>query len=188
MTIDEMIDGILDREGGFVDHPSDPGGATNFGITERVARANGYHGSMRNLPKATAKAIYRREYIEKPGFLAICEIDPVVGEEVVDSGVNAGQQRAAKWFQTSLNLFNRRGKDYADIAVDGAIGPGTLRAFRALIVKRGAEEARELMIDALDGLQFGHYASLSADNSKFEDFMPGWVRTRIGNTRSGGAA
>lgn len=183
MTVDEMIDGILDREGGFVDHPSDPGGATNFGITERVARAHGYRGPMRDLPKATAKAIYRREYIEKPGFLGICEIDAVVGEEVVDSGVNAGQSRAAKWYQTALNLFNRRGVDYRDVVIDGQIGPATLAAHRALMAKRGAKDARDMLIDALDGLQFGHYASLSADNSKFEDFMPGWVRSRIGNTR-----
>jgi lysozyme family protein len=184
MTIDAMIDGILDREGGYVNHPSDPGGATNWGITQRVAKANGYHGHMRDLPKATARDIYRREYIEKPGFLGICEIDPVVAEEVIDSGVNAGQGRAAKWYQTALNLFNRRGKDYADILVDGDIGRGTLAAHRALIAKRGAKDARDMMIDALDGLQFGHYASLSSDNSKFEDFMPGWVRTRIGNTRA----
>ena len=188
MTVDEMIDGILDREGGFVDHPSDPGGATRYGITQRVARTNGYHGPMRDLPKATARAIYRREYIEKPGFLGICEIDAVVGEEVVDSGVNAGQARAAKWYQTALNLFNRRGVDYRDVVVDGQIGPATLAAHRALIAKRGAKDAQDIFIDALDGLQFGHYAALSADNSKFEDFMPGWVRTRIGNARSGGAA
>lgn len=183
MNIDGMIDGILDREGGYVDHPSDPGGATHFGITQRVARANGYQGQMRDLPKATARSIYRREYIEKPGFLGVCEIDPIVGEEVVDSGVNAGQARAAKWYQTALNLFNRRGVDYRDIVVDGKIGAVSLAAHRALIQRRGAADARDMLIDALDGLQFGHYAELSSDNSKFEDFMPGWVRTRIGNTR-----
>lgn len=184
MTIDAMIDGIIEREGDYVDHPSDPGGATRWGITERVARANGYHGHMRDLPQSTARQIYRREYIEKPGFLGICELDLSVGEEVVDSGVNAGQSRAAKWYQTALNLFNRRGVDYRDVVVDGRIGPASLAAHRALISKRGTKDARDMMIDALDGLQFGHYASLSADNSKFEDFMPGWVRTRIGNTRA----
>lgn len=183
MTIDAMIDGILDREGGYVNHPSDPGGATNFGITQRVARANGYNGPMRDLPKTTARSIYRREYIEKPGFLGIAELDISVAEEVIDSGVNAGQARAAKWYQTALNLFNRRGVDYRDVVVDGDVGPASLAAHRALITKRGAKDARDMMIDALDGLQFGHYAMLSADNSKFEDFMPGWVRTRIGNTR-----
>lgn len=180
----KMIDGILDREGGYADHPSDPGGATNWGITQRVARANLYQGHMSQLPKATARDIYYRQYIVGPGFLGIAEIDPLVAEEVIDSGVNCGQDRAAKWFQTALNLFNRRGVDYPDIKVDGDIGGKSLSAFRALIAKRGAAGARELMIDALDGLQFGHYANLAQGNQKFEDFMPGWVRTRIGNARA----
>lgn len=178
--VDAMIDGILEREGGYVDHPSDPGGATNWGITERVARANGYRGVMRSLPKTTARDIYRREYIEKPGFLPIAEIDPAVGEEVIDSGVNAGPRRAALWFQQSLNVMNRRGVDYADIVEDGDIGPKTIAAFRALRRRRGDDRARRLMLRSLDGLQFKHYYELSKGNTKFEDFMPGWVEGRIG--------
>jgi lysozyme family protein len=180
VTIDQMIDGILEREGGYVDHPSDPGGRTNFGITERVARANGYTGHMRNLTKEQARSIYRREYIEKPGFLGIAELDPAVAEEVIDSGVNAGQARAAKWFQQSLNVLNRRGKDYADIAEDGKIGPATLGAFKALRRRRGEAKARQLMLKALNGLQFMHYYKLAEGGTKFEDFMPGWLDSRIG--------
>lgn len=179
MTVDEMIAGILSREGGYVNHPSDPGGATNFGITERVARANGYAGHMRDLPKATAVKIYRREYVEKPGFLAIAEIDPLVAEEVIDSGVNAGQARAAKWFQQSLNVLNRRQVDYADVVDDGKIGPRSIDAFRALRRKRGDAAARRLMLKCLNGLQFMHYYGLAAGNTKFEDFMVGWVDSRL---------
>jgi len=179
MTIDEMIDGILDREGGYVNHPSDPGGATNWGITQAVARANGYQGHMRDLPKATARAIYRREYVEKPGFLGVAEIDPIVAEELIDSGVNAGQARAKLWFQQALNVLNRRGLDYADINEDGALGPLTLAAFQALRRKRGATTARRLM-KALNGLQFMHYYSLAKGGTKFEDFFPGWIDHRIG--------
>jgi lysozyme family protein len=51
-TIESLIDDVLAREGGYVDHPDDRGGATNFGITERVARASGYDGPMRELPRA----------------------------------------------------------------------------------------------------------------------------------------
>lgn len=180
MTVDEMIAGIIAREGGFVNHPSDPGGATNFGITQAVARANGYKGDMRSLSKTTACEIYRREYVEKPGFLAIAEIDPVVGEEVIDSGVNAGQRRAALWFQQALNVLNRRGKDYADIAEDGVIGRGTIGAFQALRRRRGDAKARQLMLKALNGLQFMHYFNLASGGTKFEDFMVGWVDSRIG--------
>ena len=178
-NIDKMIDGILKREGGYVNHPSDPGGATNYGITERVARANGYRGHMRDLPLATAREIYLREYVVKPGFLPIAEIDPIVAEEVIDSGVNAGQKRAALWFQQSLNVLNRRGKDYADIAEDGDIGPGTIGAYRALVRKRGIATAGRLMLRCLNGLQVAHYFKLAKGGTKFEDFMVGWVDSRL---------
>ncbi|ENY81921.1 glycoside hydrolase family 108 protein [Sphingopyxis sp. MC1] len=175
-----MIDGILAREGGYVNHPSDPGGATNFGITLNVARANGFVGDMRNLTRDQARDIYYREYIVKPGFLGIAEIDPAVAEEVIDSGVNAGQKRAALWFQQALNVLNRRGVDYADIAEDGIIGRGSIAAFQALRRKRGDSGARRLMLRALNGLQFMHYYGLAKGGTKFEDFMPGWVDGRIG--------
>lgn len=180
MTIDEMIDGILDREGRYVNHPSDPGGATNWGITQNVARANGYTGDMRTLPKATAREIYRREYIQKPGFMPIAEIDPIIAEEVIDSGVNAGQSRAALWFQQALNVLNRRGVDYADIVEDGAIGAKSIAALQALRRKRGEAGARRLMLKALNGLQFQHYFNLAKGGTKFEDFFVGWVDSRIG--------
>ncbi len=56
MTADKTIEGILGKEGGYVDHPSDKGGPTRWGITQTTARAHGYTGDMRNLPAA-----YRRE-------------------------------------------------------------------------------------------------------------------------------
>lgn len=175
-----MIDGIIVREKGYVNHPSDPGGATIWGITERVARANGYTGDMRVMPQSVARDIYYREYIVKPGFLGIAEIDPAVAEEVIDSGVNAGQKRAALWFQQALNVLNRRGVDYGDITEDGIIGRGSIAAFQALRRKRGESGARRLMLKALNCLQFKHYYDLAKGNAKFEDFMPGWLDGRIG--------
>lgn len=179
-AIAAMIDDILAREGGFVNHPSDPGGATNFGITQRVARAYGFTGNMRNLTRDQAREIYYREYIVKPGFLAIAEIDVHVAEEVIDSGVNAGQSRAGLWFQQALNVLNRRGSDYADIGEDGKIGKASIGAFQALRRRRGELAARRLMLKALNGLQFKHYYELARSNAKFEDFMVGWVDGRIG--------
>ena len=52
--IDDLLDGLIEREGGYVNHPADRGGPTCWGITEAVARAHGYRGSMRNLPRAEA--------------------------------------------------------------------------------------------------------------------------------------
>ena len=64
MDIAALIDEVIAREGGYGHHPADRGGATNFGITEAVARANGYAGDMRRLPRAFAETIYRRLYWE----------------------------------------------------------------------------------------------------------------------------
>ena len=60
LGVDGMIDALIEREGGFVSHPADTGGPTCFGISEAVARANGYAGAMQNLPRDEAAAIYRR--------------------------------------------------------------------------------------------------------------------------------
>ena len=57
MKKDEIFAGIVGREGRYVNNPNDRGGATCWGITERVARAHGYQGDMRDLPRATALAI-----------------------------------------------------------------------------------------------------------------------------------
>src|SRR3546814_1781938 len=65
---DALIDAVIDREGRYVNHPADRGGATCWGITEAVARAEGYAGAMRDLPRADAASIYRRLYWLRPGF------------------------------------------------------------------------------------------------------------------------
>ena len=55
-SVDQLIDGLIAREGGFVDHPADRGGATNWGITDAVARAHGYTGPMALLPRGRSVA------------------------------------------------------------------------------------------------------------------------------------
>ena len=57
LDVDALIDGLIEREGGYVSHPADTGGPTCFGITEAVARAHGYAGSMRQLPREEAERI-----------------------------------------------------------------------------------------------------------------------------------
>ena len=66
--IERLLEALIEREGGYVDHPADRGGATRFGITEAVARAHGYRGPMRLLPRDEALAIYRRLYWLRPRF------------------------------------------------------------------------------------------------------------------------
>ena len=90
-----MIEATIGKEGGYSDHPADRGGSTRWGITQAVARAHDYMGSMRDLPREKAVAIYREAYAIRPGFAAVAEISPAVGEELFDTGVNMAQRAGA---------------------------------------------------------------------------------------------
>jgi len=88
--IDGIIDALIDREGGYVNHPADKGGATCFGITEAVARAHGYAGEMRRLPRAEAVGIYRRLYWLRPRLDEVARRSDPLAAELFDTGVNMG--------------------------------------------------------------------------------------------------
>lgn len=178
MSIESMIEATIGKEGGYVNHPSDPGGETRWGITKRVAQANGYTGSMRELPREKAVAIYRQEYAIKPGFAAVAEISPAVGEELFDTGVNMGPAVPSRYFQRALNAFNLRGKIYPDLVVDGKLGPASLAAFRAFLKHRGGEGER-VMLKALNAMQAARYIELTEARPANEDFVFGWLRTRV---------
>lgn len=171
---------IFAHEGGYVNNPNDPGGETNHGCTIAVARAEGYKGPMRSMPKAVCQDILDRVYIKRPGFTPIVEREPVLAYEIIDTGVNAGPARAKVWFQASLNTFSRGGRDYPKIAVDGQIGPATLRAYDSLVRRRGPKKACELMVKSADHFQAAHYTKL-CEGDKLSDFCVGWYDTRIGN-------
>ena len=137
LDVDRLIDDLIEREGGFVNHPADKGGPTCFGITEAVARASGYAGPMRLLPRDEAAAIYQRLYWLRPRFDEIAKRSPRVAAELFDSGVNMGPAVAATFLQRALTALNRGGKDYPDLVPDGRIGPMTLFALDAFLAARG---------------------------------------------------
>lgn len=174
MTIESMIDATIGKEGGYVDHPADRGGKTIWGITEAVARRNGYVGDMRAMPRSTAVAIYRSEYAIKPGFAKVAEIYPRIGEELFDTGVNMGPARPSLWLQEWLNALNQGGKLYADIAEDGRIGPGTLAALAAYKRARGAEGEIRLLA-GLNADQGVRYKQIARANPSQEAFVYGWL-------------
>lgn len=178
MSVDSLIDGVIGREGAFVDNPNDPGGATRWGITERVARRRGYTGPMSALPRETAKQIYFDEYVVGPGFAAILPISNVIAEEVVDTGVNMGPAISSIFLQKALNTFNNQGRDYPDLKVDGDIGPATINALKALVAKRGQDGAI-VMLRALNALQGEHYISIGANRPASEAFEFGWFMRRV---------
>lgn len=171
-----ILAGVLAIEGGYSDDPNDPGGKTNHGITEQVARDNGYQGDMRELPKEFAEQVYVGQYVAAPGFDKVIAMSPAVGEKLVDAGVNAGPGRAGRWFQQALNHLSRGGADYPQVDADGQIGPKTLTAYQALERKRGRLKACELVLKLVDAQQGAHYMSLNKPT-----FIVGWADHRLGN-------
>lgn len=178
MTIDQIIEGVLLREGGFVDNPDDPGGATCWGITQRTARRNGYTGPMQDLPRELARNIYREQYYIKPGFDRVFDISPKVAEELTDTGVNVSPRKAVRILQDVLNSFNRRGADYPDVVVDGWMGAKTLQALQVYLDRRGNQDGLVVLLRTLNAAQIEYYRKLGRKDDRFETFMYGWIRER----------
>jgi lysozyme family protein len=178
IEVDELIEEVIEREGGYVNHPADRGGATNWGITEGVARRHGYVGEMRALPKSEAVAIYKRLYWLAPRFNAIAERAPALAAELFDTGINMGTGTATAFLQRALNALNRTGSDYADITVDRQIGAATLSALDAFLKKRG-RGAETVLVKAVDALQGAHYVRLAETRPSQEAFLYGWLANRI---------
>ena len=109
---------LLKHEGGFVNHPSDPGGMTNLGVTKAVYDAytngNATEEEMRALTPIDVSPIYKKNYWDR----GRCDDLPSgVDWSVFDWGVNSGMGRSAKALQRIVG-----------VTADGGIGPMTLQA------------------------------------------------------------
>lgn len=116
MDFQEAFQQLMRDERGYVNNPADPGGATMWGVTERVARKHGYTGPMQDLPLAVARTIAKTEYWDP---YQCDEFDGRVGFLVLDAAYNGGHP--AQWLQRA-----------AGVAQDGVIGPVTIAAVKAL--------------------------------------------------------
>ena len=117
----KSLEAILHHEGGYVNHPKDPGGETNLGVTKRVYEDFGGTKDMKDLTREDVEPIYKKNYWDRvkgdqlPAGLDLC---------VFDFGVNAGTGRAAKYLQTLIGTV-----------ADGGIGPNTLKTLDSYIQK-----------------------------------------------------
>lgn len=178
MEVDKIIDGILAAEGGYSFDKNDAGGETNFGITATTAKAAGYFGSMKELPIAVARQIYTNKYWLEPHFDRVATLCPAVAEELMDIGVNMGVQFAKTSLQEALNLLNRQEADYKDIPEDGGIGPGTLAALAAYLLKRGVE-GQKVLLKTLLIMRGARYLAICKNNPVQEAFLYGWLNNRV---------
>lgn len=102
MNFDQALSWVLEKEGGYANHPADPGGETNYGITQRTARAHGYKGSMRAIPMDVVRSIYRK------GFWDSCRLDEMPDHPlrlvVFDGAVHSGPAQSLRWLQAELGV------------------------------------------------------------------------------------
>jgi lysozyme family protein len=144
---------MLESEGGYVNHPSDPGGMTNLGVTKRVweewVGRESNEKEMRSLTPEMVAPLYKRK------FWDACKCDELptgVDYLVFDFAVNAGPGRSAKILQTAVG-----------VPADGGIGPITLAAVKA-------QDPTELIQKFSDAKE-AFYRSLNT----FETFGKGWL-------------
>ena len=179
MTLkEEIINGIIEIEGGYVNDSADSGGETNYGITKRVARAYGYRGKMRNLSKSKAFEIYSKLYWDKLRLDDIEELSPLIAEEMADTGVNMGTARAGRFLKRYYIVEYNRFALYWYLVVDGQPGKKTIKALRTYVKIRG-DKGVLVLHRMLNGLQASFYVTLAERRVKDEKFMFGWFSNRV---------
>ena len=149
-NFDECLKMLLHHEGGYVNHPSDPGGETNLGVTKKVYQEWGGTKDMKDLTVEDVAPIYKKNYWDR------CKCDDLesgVDWVVFDWAVNSGTGRSAKAIQKICGA-----------AQDGAIGPKTL----ALI----STQNTQYVIEEFGKIRQDFYESLKT----FDTFGKGWTR------------
>lgn len=153
-SFDDAFTALLGNEGGYVDNPADPGGATMYGITEAVARSWGYQGAMQLLPLATAQAIAKARYWDA---YQCDQFDPRIGFNVFDAAYNGGHP--AQWLQAA-----------AGVTQDGVIGAITVAAVRALDPMT--------IVARFNSSRISYYTSLTGE---WPTFGRGWMNRLANN-------
>ena len=151
-TFNEIIEVVLEHEGGYVNDPDDAGGETKYGITKRWYPSV----DIKNLTIEQAKKIYHTDYWRP----AKCDEVPSQLKHIYfDMCVNFGRKGAVKVLQQAANSTTRN-----KIDVDGGIGPATLKAIR------------NLSIDRVRAYRVLRFANIVIDKPNQEKFWVGWYR------------
>jgi len=153
-SFDEIIEIVLEHEGGYVNDPDDPGGETNFGIAKRSHP----DVDIANLTKEGAKEIYKSEYWDKNKVESLPE---QLRHIYFDMCVNQGRGRAVRIMQRAANAKG------AGLKVDGGMGPVTIEAMKGL------------EIDRVRAYRVKYYADLVTRKPDLEKFYFGWFRRSL---------
>lgn len=148
---------VLKHEGGYVNHPSDPGGETNFGITKNTAKQFGYTGSMRLIPADVVEKIYFEQFWKT---LDCGNYHFAFGFQLFDAGVNHGLKNARKLLQRAVGVTD-----------DGIVGKATLAAIQKV--------PTAILITSFNAERISFYTKIST----FPTFGKGWMNRVVGNLR-----
>jgi lysozyme family protein len=165
--IETIINKIIENEGGFVNHPLDKGGATNFGVTLRtLSKWRGYTCTINDvsmLKISEAKEIYLSEYYYAP---RIDSLHKDMQYLVCDTAVNCGNNRAIKILQYTVNNLNK-----FDIKCDGQIGNITVNALNQAIKKHSV---RRVIFEYCQN-RINFYLKIVEKNPNQKTFLKGWI-------------
>lgn len=159
MTVDEILDDLMRREGGYVDHTADRGGCTKYGITRETLTI--WRGGVitcadvQALTEVEARDIYKAIYIEQPRLHVIA--DDQLRSLMIDYAVHSGAYRAVRALQIAVGVLP-----------DGKLGPRTEAALAAADVSL---VYRSVLRDRI-----GLIASILQRDTSQRVFAAGWVR------------
>ena len=173
-TFDAAVATVLAHEGGFVDDPADPGGATNWGVSLRFARSAGAQinfdidhdgdvdaDDIRQMPRETAIEVYRLDWWNRYGFAAH-PLPQAVAVKTFDTAINMGARRAIRILQECCTDAGR------PVAEDGILGAQTAAAAEAC-------DAAALLAD-YRRRQAGLYQMIARNNPDQHLFLAGWLK------------
>jgi len=149
-NFEKCLEMLLHHEGGYVNHPEDPGGETNLGVTKRVYEEWGGTKDMKALTVKDVAPIYKKKYWD---LIKGDELPSGVDWCTFDWAVNSGPSRAAKAVQKVIGANP-----------DGAIGPKTLTLL--------AKQDPKYVVEQFGKIRQEFYESLST----FKTFGRGWTR------------
>lgn len=172
-AFDRAFEHTVGLEGGYSNHRSDKGGATKYGITEAVARENGYAGDMKELPIETAKSIYKKDYWDKMRLNDIANLSESIATELFDTGVNMGIRTAGKFLQRAINVLT-----FLELKLDGIIGTKTIQALSPFLKFMKVSEG--VFLKMLNAQQCVRYIEIVEKNPSQSVFLKGWISKRVG--------
>ena len=154
VTFEEIIEVVLEHEGGYVNDPEDPGGETKYGVSKRAYP----NEDIKNLTEEKAKDIYRRDYWER---YRCAELPESLRHIYFDMCVNMGAGRATKIMQETANAKG------ANLKIDGGMGPMTVGAMKSVELER------------VRAYRVKYYATLIERKPDLAKFYFGWFKRSL---------